>query len=113
MPRMQDLLGQLWKEYAQADSRYLTIEPFVLCMESITAVCVHSCYLVNNISSLTCFAVWMGATLLFDSLDDRRQVSIPPSNTDDCLHGSDLWRCSVLWYEYDGGILPRSILFSP
>ncbi|KAJ5475683.1 hypothetical protein N7539_007970 [Penicillium diatomitis] len=37
MPGMMDLFGQLWKEYAQADSRYLTSEPFVLCMEAITA----------------------------------------------------------------------------
>lgn len=38
MPQMEDLLGQLWKEYALSDSRYMTIEPFVLCMETITAV---------------------------------------------------------------------------
>ncbi|KAF1809533.1 3-beta-hydroxysteroid-Delta(8),Delta(7)-isomerase [Eremomyces bilateralis CBS 781.70] len=37
MPAMMDLFGQLWKEYAQSDSRYLTSDPFVLCMESITA----------------------------------------------------------------------------
>ncbi|KAI9892708.1 MAG: hypothetical protein M1814_001128 [Vezdaea aestivalis] len=34
----QSLFGQLWKEYALSDSRYLTSDPFVLCMESITAV---------------------------------------------------------------------------
>lgn len=34
-----DLFGQLWKEYALSDSRYLTSDPFVLCMESITAIC--------------------------------------------------------------------------
>ena len=35
----QDLFGQLWKEYALSDSRYLTADSaFVLCMESITAV---------------------------------------------------------------------------
>lgn len=34
----QDLFGQLWKEYAYSDSRYLTSDPFVLCMETITAV---------------------------------------------------------------------------
>lgn len=34
----QDLFGQLWKEYALSDSRYLTSDPFVLCMETITAV---------------------------------------------------------------------------
>ncbi|CAG8972280.1 hypothetical protein HYALB_00001678 [Hymenoscyphus albidus] len=33
----QDLFGQLWKEYALSDSRYLTSDPFVLCMETITA----------------------------------------------------------------------------
>ncbi|KKY15818.1 putative ebp domain-containing protein [Diplodia seriata] len=35
----QHLFGQLWKEYALSDSRYLTQDPFVLCMETITAVC--------------------------------------------------------------------------
>jgi len=39
MPSMQDLFGQLWKEYAMSDSRYLTSDPFVLCMETVTAIC--------------------------------------------------------------------------
>lgn len=39
MPRMQDFFGQLWKEYAMSDSRYLTSDPFVLCMETVTAIC--------------------------------------------------------------------------
>ncbi|RHZ65685.1 EXPERA domain-containing protein [Aspergillus thermomutatus] len=34
-----DLLGQLWKEYSLSDSRYLSPDAFVLCMETITAVC--------------------------------------------------------------------------
>ncbi|KAJ5281763.1 emopamil binding protein [Penicillium angulare] len=38
MPLMQDLGGQMWKEYAKADSRYMTIEPFVVSMETVTAV---------------------------------------------------------------------------
>ena len=42
MPAMQDLFGQMWKEYSLSDSRYLTSDPFVLCMESITAVCMHA-----------------------------------------------------------------------
>lgn len=37
MGSAQDLFGQLWKEYSMSDSRYLTSDPFVLCMESITA----------------------------------------------------------------------------
>jgi len=32
-----DLFGQMWKEYAYSDSRYLTSDPFVLCMETVTA----------------------------------------------------------------------------
>lgn len=35
----QTLLGQMWKEYAFGDSRYLTSNTFVLCMETMTAVC--------------------------------------------------------------------------
>ncbi|KAF2792489.1 EBDP4, emopamil-binding protein [Melanomma pulvis-pyrius CBS 109.77] len=38
MGGMQDLFGQLWKEYSLSDSRYLTQDAFVLCMESITAI---------------------------------------------------------------------------
>jgi cholestenol delta-isomerase len=33
----QTWLGQMWKEYAYSDSRYLTQDAFVLCMEGITA----------------------------------------------------------------------------
>lgn len=39
MAGAQDLFGQLWKEYAKSDSRYLTWDPFTLCMETVTAVC--------------------------------------------------------------------------
>lgn len=39
---LQTLFGQLWKEYALSDSRYLTQDPFVLCMETITAVQFHN-----------------------------------------------------------------------
>ncbi|KAJ5081480.1 hypothetical protein NUU61_009744 [Penicillium alfredii] len=39
MPGMQDLFGQLWKEYSLSDSRYLSQDAFVLCMEVVTAVC--------------------------------------------------------------------------
>lgn len=33
----QSLIGQMWKEYAFSDSRYLTNDAFVLCMETVTA----------------------------------------------------------------------------
>jgi cholestenol delta-isomerase len=41
MASMQDFFGQLWKEYALSDSRYLFSDPFVLCMETWTAVRLH------------------------------------------------------------------------
>ncbi|KAL2870721.1 EXPERA domain-containing protein [Aspergillus lucknowensis] len=33
------VLAQLWKEYSKSDSRYLTNNSFVMCMETVTAVC--------------------------------------------------------------------------
>ena len=38
MGGLMTFFGQLWKEYALSDSRYLVSEPFVLCMETCTAV---------------------------------------------------------------------------
>ncbi|EAS32202.3 EBP domain-containing protein [Coccidioides immitis RS] len=57
MAPAQDLFGQLWKEYSLSDSRYLTSDPFVLCMETITAVlwgplCFILAYLITTESSL-------------------------------------------------------------
>jgi len=37
MPSRQDFFGQLWKEYALSDSRYLLSDPLVLVMETLTA----------------------------------------------------------------------------
>jgi cholestenol delta-isomerase len=34
----QTLIGQMWKEYAFSDSRYLTQDALVLCVESVTAM---------------------------------------------------------------------------
>lgn len=39
MASAQDTIGQLWKEYALSDSRYLTSDTLVLCMETMTVVC--------------------------------------------------------------------------
>ncbi|CZT49053.1 related to emopamil-binding protein [Rhynchosporium secalis] len=38
MASKTDFFGQLWKEYALSDSRYMASDPFVLCMESWTAI---------------------------------------------------------------------------
>ena len=44
---MSDFFGQLWKEYTLSDSRYMISDPFTLCMETITAVCGETAYLVG------------------------------------------------------------------
>ncbi len=43
------LFGQMWKEYANADSRYLTQNAFVLCMETVTAVSCSSAWVENYV----------------------------------------------------------------
>lgn len=37
MPSRTHLFGQLWKEYSLSDSRYLTLDAFVVTMEAVTA----------------------------------------------------------------------------
>lgn len=39
---MDTLFAQLWKEYTLSDSRYLTLDVFTVCVETITAVCSPS-----------------------------------------------------------------------
>ena len=42
MASAQDLFGQLWKEYTLSDSRYMTSDTLVLCMETMTVVRVSN-----------------------------------------------------------------------
>ncbi|TPX10851.1 uncharacterized protein E0L32_008240 [Thyridium curvatum] len=43
----QHLLAQAWKEYALSDSRYLTSDPFTVCVETITALVWGPCCLAT------------------------------------------------------------------
>lgn len=38
---MNTLFAQLWKEYTLSDSRYLTLDVFTVCVETITVVRRH------------------------------------------------------------------------
>ncbi|KAM0265599.1 hypothetical protein ACHAQJ_000031 [Trichoderma viride] len=38
MASRTDIFGQLWKEYALSDSRYMSQDAFTVCMETVTAV---------------------------------------------------------------------------
>ncbi|PKX93819.1 uncharacterized protein P174DRAFT_512079 [Aspergillus novofumigatus IBT 16806] len=57
MASAQDFLGQLWKEYALSDSRYMTSDTLVLCLETMTVfiwgpLCFFVAYLILNQHSL-------------------------------------------------------------
>lgn len=56
MPAKQDLFGQLWKEYAFSDSRYMTSDAFVVCMEAMTAVCVVPNVFLEQTTNLADYA---------------------------------------------------------
>ncbi|KAF4286195.1 hypothetical protein KXW98_006630 [Aspergillus fumigatus] len=57
MASAQDFLGQLWKEYALSDSRYMTSDTLVLCLETMTVLiwgplCFFVAYLILDQHSL-------------------------------------------------------------
>ncbi|KAL4895669.1 EBP domain protein [Aspergillus ambiguus] len=94
MASAQDLFGQLWKEYALSDSRYMTADTLVLCMETMTVLlwgplCFLVAYAIFTQSSLrhplqlvVCMSHLYGDTLyyatsLFDHYVHGRPYSRP------------------------------------
>ncbi|KAL2798704.1 Emopamil-binding protein [Aspergillus keveii] len=77
MVSAQDFFGQLWKEYALSDSRYLTSDTLVLCMETITVLlwgplCFGVAYSIlynhslrHPLQIIVCMAHLYGDTLYF------------------------------------------------
>ncbi|KAL4880205.1 Emopamil-binding protein [Aspergillus karnatakaensis] len=94
MAPAQDFFGQLWKEYALSDSRYLTSDTLVLCMETITVLvwgplCFGVAYAIISSHSLrhplqiiVCMAHLYGdalyyATSLYDDYVHKRPYCRP------------------------------------
>ncbi|PBP16270.1 hypothetical protein BUE80_DR012989 [Diplocarpon rosae] len=94
MAPAQDLFGQLWKEYALSDSRYLTSDPFVLCMETVTAftwgpICFVIAYMITTshplrhpLQIIVCVGQMYGlilyyATAMFDHYYNAADYSRP------------------------------------
>ncbi|EKV13812.1 hypothetical protein PDIG_35970 [Penicillium digitatum PHI26] len=94
MASAQDLFGQLWKEYALSDSRYMTSDTLVLCMETMTVLlwgplCFVVAYLTatrhslrHSIQVIVCMSHLYGdmlyyATSLFDKYVHGRPYSRP------------------------------------
>ncbi|RAL05233.1 EXPERA domain-containing protein [Aspergillus ibericus CBS 121593] len=94
MASAQDFFGQLWKEYALSDSRYMTSDTVVLCMETITVLlwgplCFLVAYLIlsqhplrHPLQIIVCMSHLYGdvlyyATSLFDHYVHGRPYSRP------------------------------------
>ncbi|KAL4787515.1 Emopamil-binding protein [Aspergillus varians] len=94
MASAQDFFGQLWKEYALSDSRYMTSDTLVLCMETITVLlwgplCFGVAYSIlfnhslrHPLQMIVCMAHLYGdalyyATSLFDDYAHERPYCRP------------------------------------
>ena len=76
MSSMQDFFGQLWKEYALSDSRYMTSDPLVLCMESLTVV---RTFIPNQVNPTDGKIAYMGPIVTVDSYADHKRITVSPS----------------------------------
>jgi hypothetical protein len=75
MGGMQDLFGQLWKEYSLSDSRYQTQNAFVLCMETITAVRLR---FGNRLWTTLHVHIWLNVLLhVYRCVGDHYHLSLP------------------------------------
>jgi len=92
---MQDFFGQLWKEYALSDSRYLTSDPLVLCMESLTVVRMTS--LPCRISTADGTVAYLGPAVSVDSCADYKRITLSPSCASVGVHRTILWEPHILF----------------
>ncbi|OJK04468.1 hypothetical protein ASPACDRAFT_38026 [Aspergillus aculeatus ATCC 16872] len=89
MASAQDFFGQLWKEYALSDSRYMTSDTLVLCMETITVmVWGPLCFLVAYLTATQ------------HSLRHPFQIIVCMSH----LYGDSLYYATSLFDHYVHGI---------
>lgn len=93
MPSRQDFFGQLWKEYALSDSRYMSVDPLVLCMESWTVVCTS--FAVSFI--LLIRLAYVGTSVLSNSTAHHNRLALSPFNASTGVNWPHLRESSVLF----------------
>jgi hypothetical protein len=81
MPSMQDFFGQLWKEYALSDSRYMSSDSLVLCTESLTVVRTLISPYLTLLSPTNIKTAYLGPSVSIDSCTDYKAVTVPPSRS--------------------------------
>ncbi|MCJ1409807.1 hypothetical protein MMC19_003890 [Ptychographa xylographoides] len=123
MAGMNDYFGQLWKEYAYSDSRYLTSDPFVLCMESVTAalwgplsyvvvwMIVTEHPLRHPMSSLVCIGQMYGDVLYYaTSLFDHYYNGIQYWRPEAFYFWSYYFFMNFIWIVIPGALLYNSFV---
>ena len=102
MPVMDDLFGQLWKEYAKSDSRYLAADSLVLTLETITVVC-HLYPFRTFTASLTLLtSATLGSLVLPHVMVHRVRLAVQTSVPSSGLHRTSLQRHAILRDQYLG-----------
>lgn len=99
MASAQDLFGQLWKEYALSDSRYMTSDTVVLCMETMTVVsqqCGFTPEFLGRAQLIDTCVASVGTALFPRSVFDRNSTFPTPPGSDHCVHESPVWRYALL-----------------
>jgi hypothetical protein len=86
---MQDFFGQLWKEYALSDSRYMTSDPLVLCMESLTMV---RTFIPNQVNPTDREIAYMGSIVMVDGCADHKRITVSPSLSSSGINRPVLWK---------------------
>ncbi|TVY45802.1 3-beta-hydroxysteroid-Delta(8),Delta(7)-isomerase [Lachnellula occidentalis] len=118
----QDLFGQLWKEYALSDSRYLTSDPFVLCMETVTAftwgpLCfVVAAFITTNhalrhpLQIIVCVGQMYGLILYYaTSMFDHYYKEITYSRPEFLYFWVYYFSVNFIWMIFPGILLVKSV----
>jgi cholestenol delta-isomerase len=115
MASAQDLFGQLWKEYALSDSRYMTSDTLVLCMETMTVVSVvyyeysipAQCNYNPLTSTLLYQLLWGPLCFVVAYLTTQRHSLRHPMQLVVCmshLYGDTLYYATSLFDDYVNGV---------
>jgi hypothetical protein len=108
MPGRMDFFGQMWKEYALSDSRYIFCDPLLLCMEILSVVrlfpnlhCSFPFYFHRfddtlNADTVSVRLVYVGPTLLPYRLVDHEYLWISPFITSSRLHRTSIQQLALL-----------------
>lgn len=97
----QHIFGQLWKEYAKSDSRYLVSDSFVVSIETITVVsrdCLAVCKIDRSLNPFWRIASLGPSMLLCGILDQHQPLAQTPSSSHH-MRSSSIRRHLVLCHE--------------